>query len=121
MIQIDMDIPNDCEHCPFHDYEQGYCFASGKPSPMYYGYCEWALNTNDDKFTEKKTKRHPKCPLKEEKHGKWNIEISHDGYQATYRCSECGHQFKWIYNPHFPLVFNYCQKCGARMEDGKID
>ena len=65
MIQIDMDMPNDCEHCPFHDYEQGYCFASGKPSPIYCGYCDWALNTNDDNFTEKKTKRHPKCPLME--------------------------------------------------------
>lgn len=50
------------------------------------------------------------------RHGKWEIEISDYGHQATYRCSECGHQFKWIYNPYFPPVFNYCQKCGARMD-----
>lgn len=51
------------------------------------------------------------------RHGKWEIEISDYGHQATYRCSECGHQFKWIYNPYFPPVFNYCQKCGARMDE----
>ena len=55
-------------------------------------------------------------PSAEPKHGHWDIEISADGYQATYHCSECGHQFKWVYDPHFPPVFNYCQKCGARME-----
>ena len=60
-------------------------------------------------------------PSAEPKHGKWSIEISNDGYQATYRCGECGHQFKWIYSKHCPPVFNFCQKCGARMEDGKID
>lgn len=56
-------------------------------------------------------------PSVEPKHGHWDIEISHDGYQATYHCSECGHQFKWIYDRVFPPVFKYCQKCGAKMEE----
>lgn len=56
-------------------------------------------------------------PSAEPKKGHWDIEISADGYQATYRCSECGHQFRWIYDSHFPPVFNYCQKCGARMNE----
>lgn len=51
------------------------------------------------------------------RHGKWNIEISDDKFTATYRCSECGHKFKWMYDSVFPPVFNYCQKCGARMRD----
>jgi len=108
MVQIDMDMPNDCEHCPFHDYEQGYCFASGKPSPMYSGYCDWALNTNDDKFTEKKTKRHPKCPVKEEKHGKW-LKISP---ADIYECSEC-HQIVMTGDIE---AYRFCHHCGARME-----
>ena len=49
------------------------------------------------------------------KHGKWEIEISDYGHQATYLCSECGHRFKWVYDQHFQPVFNYCQKCGADM------
>ena len=51
------------------------------------------------------------------RHGKWQIEISNYGNQATYRCSECGHRFKWVYDQHFPPVFNYCQKCGSRMDE----
>lgn len=103
MIQIDMDMPERCGLCRlFHAENPMHCMATsgfrfkcvgapyGMPRP------DW-------------------CPLKEVKHGKWDIEISHDGYQATYRCSECGHQFKWLYDPHFPPVFNYCQKCGAYM------
>ena len=57
-------------------------------------------------------------PEPERKTGKWDIEISDDGHQATYRCSECGHRFKWLYDPMFPPVFNYCKNCGARMTNG---
>ena len=56
-------------------------------------------------------------PSADRPHGKWQIEISKDGHQATYQCGECGHRFKWIYDPLFPPVFNYCQKCGADMMD----
>lgn len=64
---------------------------------------------------EEKLKSMPTIDAEPVRHGKWEIEISDYGHQATYRCSECGHQFKWIYNPYFPPVFNYCQKCGAYM------
>ena len=52
----------------------------------------------------------------ERKHGKWDIEIGDSMHEATYRCSECGHQFRWIYDQVFPPVFNYCKNCGAKME-----
>lgn len=124
MIQIDMDMPKSCAVCRFNSRCDD-CVCA----------CNWckAVDFKDDDdaiigcFNDGTREYDPEigftpedhrmewCPLKEVKHGKWDIEISHDGYQATYRCSECGHQFKWLYDPHFPPVFNYCQKCGAYM------
>lgn len=75
-------------------------------------YCGAAF---DEDMQKRMFERLNALPSAEPKRGKWDIEISADGYQATYRCSECGHQFKWLYDPHFPPVFNYCQKCGAYM------
>lgn len=100
-----MDMPKNCASCPCVNTQVDYCYAKGK--------CIKKLD-NVYPYTEK---RPDWCPIREVKHGKWDIEISSDGYQATYRCSECGHQFKWLYDPHFPPVFNYCQKCGADMRE----
>ena len=52
----------------------------------------------------------------ERKHGHWIIETSDVMNIDTYKCSECGHQFRWIYDRVFPPVFNYCKNCGAKME-----
>jgi len=100
MIQIDAPMPTQCYDCYLvakdPDTNELYCKHLGSDI------LDW-------------NKRRDDCPLKEVKHGKWIIEISKDGHQATYQCSECGHQFKWIYDPHFPPVFNYCQKCCSDM------
>ena len=95
-------MPRDCKHCKIAFYDEVY----GTICPF-----------NGIAF-EADRKRQETCPLVEVpvRHGKWNIEISDDGHQATYRCSECGHRFKWVYDQHFPPVFNYCQKCGSRMD-----
>ena len=53
----------------------------------------------------------------ERKTGHWIITEGEYMHSRKYQCSECGHQFKWLYNPDFPPVFNYCQKCGARMKE----
>ena len=106
MIQIDMEMPKNCDECNlFVGYSIGHKVVCRLTGNEY----DW-----DSQFSDK---RPPDCPLKEVKQGTWDIEISKDGYQATYRCSECGHQFKWLYDPHFPPVFNYCQKCGAYMRE----
>jgi DNA-directed RNA polymerase subunit RPC12/RpoP len=80
------------------------------------------LNNPDEKLYSENDIREmidmmPTIDAEPVRHGKWNIEISDDGHQATYRCSECGHRFKWVYDQHFPPVFNYCQKCGSRMDE----
>jgi hypothetical protein len=90
-------------------YEENY---NGDPT---FHYCPMVYKGYTDEIRDRG--RLNDCPVKEVKHGRWDIEISDDGYQATYRCSECGHQFKWLYDPHFPPVFNFCQKCGADMRE----
>ena len=103
MIQIDMDMPKCCADCPCGNAQDGWCYVHNE-----------ILERMENGYPSTET-RPEWCPMKEVKHGKWIIEISDDGHQATYRCSECGHQFKWVYDPHFPPVFNYCMKCGADM------
>ena len=105
MIQIDIDMPKCCAKCPCGDAQDGWCYVHNE-----------VLERMENGYPSTET-RPEWCPLNEVKHGKWDIEISDDGHQATYRCSECGHQFKWVYDPHFPPVFNYCQKCGADMRE----
>ena len=117
MIQIDIDMPKQCINCPLCKHihladSPLLIYACGKGMRPIYSH-ETAEGV--DEFS--KMEKPEWCPLKEVKHGKWQIEISDDGHQATYQCSECGHQFKWIYDPLFSPVFNYCQKCGSRMEE----
>lgn len=52
----------------------------------------------------------------ERKTGHWIITEGEYMHSRKYRCSECGHQFRWIYDQVFPPVFNYCKNCGARMD-----
>ena len=56
----------------------------------------------------------------ERKHGYWAIGMGDYENEMIYRCMECGHQFKWLYDSRNPPVFNYCQKCGADMR-GETD
>ena len=50
MILIKMDMPENCNKCPFHDWEYYVCLAPG--------------NGNQDEDVMKyDTARHPKCPL----------------------------------------------------------
>ena len=51
----------------------------------------------------------------ERKRGYWAIGMGDYENEVIYRCMECGHQFKWLYDSMNPPVFNYCQKCGAKM------
>lgn len=53
-----MEMPDSCEKCPFLDYEQGFCFASGKKGKS--GWYESNLYSGSPEF---KTMRNPKCPL----------------------------------------------------------
>ena len=126
MILIDMEMPKSCAVCRFNsrcddcEHIPNFCAAAPTEDGCHamIGRFNDGVNEYDPEigFTPE-DRRQDWCPLKEVRHGKWDIEIGDDKYQATYRCSECGHQFKWIYDPHFPPVFNFCQKCGARMEE----
>ena len=95
MIQIDMDMPEYCgvNECPL-------CTLGWRDKNRY---TEWCHRPNGGfvmvGYHSEENKIPDDCPLKEVKRWHWEIEISDDGHQATYRCSECGHQFKWIYNP----------------------
>ena len=91
MIQIDMDMPDNCEVCPIKAWEEeGYvCPFSGIP----------ALNIG----------RQSDCPLREpeRKKGKW-IKLP----AGNYKCSECG---DWWGNDDNEMIknFKFCPNCGS--------
>lgn len=51
-----MEIPTSCQKCPFLDYEEGFCFASGTKGKS--GWYEFTLRPG-----EIKDGRHDDCPL----------------------------------------------------------
>lgn len=51
-----MEMPTNCEKCPFLDYEEGFCFASGAEGKS--GWYEFTLRPG-----EIKDRRHDDCPL----------------------------------------------------------
>lgn len=55
-----MEMPDSCEKCPFLDYEQGFCFASGEKEKS--GWYVSSLYSGSPEFN---TMRNPKCPLVE--------------------------------------------------------
>lgn len=82
-----MEMPPDCEKCPFFDYEEGFCFASGIKGKS--GWYEYVLRLGGIKDG-----RHDDCPLVEiPPHGRLidadaavvaiqnSIEVVHDGMQ----------------------------------------
>lgn len=79
LIIRDMEMPDNCEKCPFLDYEQGFCFASGKKGKD--GWYESSLYSGSPDFT---ITRNPKCPLAEvpTPHGRL---IDADAFLATIR------------------------------------
>lgn len=88
MIQIDMKLPNCCGECAI-----GFCMQIGCEN--FRGYDDYAKN------------RHPNCPLKEQKAGKW-IKNPNGGL-LSYYCSECS-------APAAMGTMHYCYHCGAKME-----
>lgn len=64
VIVMGMDMPDCCEKCPFLDYEQGYCFASGKKQKDGWYDCNLYVSDNE--------KRHKDCPIRPlpKKHGR---------------------------------------------------
>lgn len=95
MIKIDMSFQKNCSKCPFRDYEQGYCLASGHGSnsledmqntSAYYegGKPFWCPMIGDD----------PVVPIYKEIGifcGKCNSYIrTCDTY-----CSSCGKKIEW--------------------------
>ena len=59
VIVMGMEMPDCCEKCPFLDYEQGYCFASGKKQKDGWYDCNLYVSDSDNE------KRHKDCPLKD--------------------------------------------------------
>lgn len=50
MILINMDMPENCNKCPFHDWEYYVCLTPGN-------------GNQDENVMPYNTTRHPKCPL----------------------------------------------------------
>lgn len=53
---LEIEMPTSCEKCPFLDYEEGFCFASGVKGKR--GWYDFALCPGGDKGG-----RHDDCPL----------------------------------------------------------
>lgn len=87
VIVMGVEMPDCCEKCPFLDYEQGYCFASGKKQKDGWYDCNLYVSDNE--------KRHKDCPLRPlpEKHGRL---IDADALKKTFRdaMDDCEGDFK---------------------------
>ena len=80
-----MEMPERCYDCPFLDYEQGYCFATGKKSKL--GWYENFIEVGGIKT------RHPSCPLVEvPEHGRLI-----DADLMLNRFVEEVHDMDWVY------------------------
>ena len=51
------------------------------------------------------------------RHGKWTEQ--EEPYTNTYGCSNCGEWFTLDYGTPEDNNYNYCPKCGAKMEEGE--
>ena len=126
MIQIDMDMPKNCQECRFlfdtlYDGKTYYCcYAMGLPLPE-----------------EAVTGRPNDCPLEEVKHnecdaykgckvgkngikGKWifdqelNVLTQTGEFMSIYHCSECGNKIKTV-ESYLSKNHCFCGVCGADM------
>ena len=99
MIELDIQMPENCLDCPMCDGEYGYCH----------------VDCNIDVGIEGINKRPTDCPLKERKKGKF-IGTEYDGYADgnpvpyEWQCSECG----CVFEEEEP-TYNFCPNCGADM------
>lgn len=113
MLLLKMEMPDNCYHCPFCDYEQGLCLADG--AKMDDGFF-----SEGRRASENKDKRAEWCPIKGKakpsRHGEW-IEEEHETISEKGRlfhailvsCSYCG-------KPNGRHRVEYCPHCGARMD-----
>ena len=67
MIKIDMEMPKNCNECPFIDEEMGGCNASGEPGfTCFVGIQKVELVTWDEWKRKVRSGRDPRCPLIDE-------------------------------------------------------
>lgn len=93
MVQIDLEMPKECQECVFHVREK---------DNDYGWFCDCMLtDTNINLLHHKKPSD---CPLEEVSSGQW---ISHH-IGAYYECSNC-------HEKHNSKYTKYCPSCGAKM------
>lgn len=109
MIQIDIDMPEDCDACPcceMFDLQEnwGKCKIANREFICF--------GTVDDNGN---THRPEWCPMKEVKQGKWisYLDSKFVGGAHWSKCSEC----KWVVPSGLQSGYHYCPSCGARMEE----
>lgn len=112
MIQIDMQMPNNCLECPACN-EHLMCAIGCKHEG-------WVENDVSD-FSQSRPQW---CPMKEQKTGHW-VEEQINSYTRSTTCSECGGSAPFVFVSDDRYGRNgcgkdeltkYCPNCGAKME-----
>ena len=102
MILFDVDMPKSCKECLLCMYHHG------EPNDWKTGhFC--IISSENVAYAMQHNERDSRCPLKEQKHGKWIVEA--DGMVT--RCSECQSTITGLI---FAKRWRYCHHCGAKME-----
>jgi len=106
----DLQIPENCMGCNYRDPSYGNC-------------CELMIDNPSNSFEE----QYRLCPIRilcknavpaadvrENKRGRWILEIEPDGKPYCFHCSVCDDDFHYI---GITTKYNFCPNCGAKMEE----
>lgn len=109
MVQIDIDIPQNCAMCPL-------LVTAG-----FDAYCK--INGVTVEPETLATGRLKDCPMQDVqpiKHAHWideELELGEDF--CLYKCSNCGEEFQLMDGTPNDNDYGYCPHCGAKMDDVK--
>lgn len=68
-----------------------------------------------------KLKKMPTVEAEPVRHGRWKEYGDYDDYGDTYECTSCGELFCMIEGTPIENGYDYCPKCGAKMDEVEHD
>ena len=98
MIQIDMQMPDNCMNCRFRDEVQSSCIAAGDPGfCVFVGLSKSELVEWEDWKRKASSGRDPRCPLRQECKGcsiVFDVAYKAGKEDSIVRCKDCKSSFE---------------------------